>query len=58
LEKINPNINNLPFQVSWDKNKIFKYNNIKDIKKIILNSMKNTKKSWKEDFLFNIRNID
>lgn len=52
-----PNINNLPFQVCWRKNRNFVYQNIRDIihKFIILY---NVKLSWSEQFLHDMRQLN
>lgn len=39
LSKLTPNINNLPFQICWDKNRIFNYENIKI--KLFIDCLKN-----------------
>lgn len=58
LTTLTPNINNLPFQVNWSKNRSFKYENIN--KKIIqfIECLQNPKPSWKEVFMSNIRTLD
>ena len=58
LTIVQPNINNLPFQVCWNKNKFYKYKKIDDCIKLLVNSLKKPKPSWKEEFLSNIRNIN
>ena len=58
LEILTPNINNLPFQVYWKKNKIYRYKNIKDVIKLFINCIQKPKPSWKEIFLSDIRTID
>tara|TARA_B100000282_G_scaffold289214_1_gene258714 strand:+ start:2592 stop:3320 length:729 start_codon:yes stop_codon:yes gene_type:complete len=58
LKTLTPNINNLPFQVCWDKNRNFKYENInKKIKKFIT-CLQKPKPSWKESFMKDIREIE
>ena len=57
LTEVTPNINNLPFQVCWNKNRIFKYNNITESIKIFLNALQKPKPSWKEVFMNDVRNI-
>lgn len=57
LSVLTPNINNLPFQVCWNKNREFKYSPV-DIKiKLFLDTLKKSKPSWKEIFISNIRKI-
>ena len=57
LSKLTPNINNLPFQVCWDKNRCFKYDTIN--KKIyqFIESLQKPKPSWQETFMSNIRSL-
>jgi hypothetical protein len=47
LTILTPNINNLPFQVCWDKNRTFKYENIK----LFIDCLQKPKPSWKETFI-------
>lgn len=56
LTTITPNLNNLPFQVRWNKNKFFIYKNINNCIYQFLDSIKKPRPSWKETFLNNIRN--
>lgn len=56
LSNLTSNINNLPFQVRWDKNKTFHYKFISNCVDDFLESIKKPKPSWKETFLINIRN--
>ena len=58
LKILTPNINNLPFQVCWDKNRIFKYENIKKKIKLFINCLQKPKPSWKETFMTNMRTIN
>ena len=53
LQHLTPNINNLPFQVCWDKNRIFKYENIEIKVKMLIECLKKPKPSWMESFLLN-----
>jgi len=54
LSEIRPNINNLPFQICWEKNKEYKYKNIKKSVEQFIKCLKQYKKSWKEEFINNI----
>jgi len=59
LTILTPNINNLPFQVCWDKNRLFKYENInKKIKLFIsyinLNHLGNFYVKYKDNKFINI----
>lgn len=58
LTELTPNINNLPFQVCWDKNREFKYKNINKNVKLLIDSLRKPKPSWKETFMADVRNID
>jgi hypothetical protein len=58
LTILTPNINNLPFQVCWNKNRIFKYENIKKKIKQFIECLQKPNPSWKETFMSNIRTLD
>ncbi len=58
LTTLTPNINNLPFQVKWNKNKNFENKKINKSVKQFIDCVKNPKPSWSEIFLFQIRNIN
>jgi hypothetical protein len=58
LTTISPNINNLPFQVCWDKNRLFKYENINKKIKLFIDNLKKPKPSWQEIFMSNIRKLE
>jgi hypothetical protein len=58
LSTLTPNINNLPFQVCWDKNRTFSYEQIQTKVQLFLACLKKPKPSWKETFMSNIRNLD
>ena len=58
LTTLTPNINNLPFQVCWDKNRTFKYENINKKIKLFIDCLKKPRPSWKELFMSNIRTLD
>jgi hypothetical protein len=51
------NINNLPFQICWNKNRIFKYENINKKIKLFIDCLQKPKLSWKEVFMTNIRTL-
>ncbi len=57
LSVLTPNINNLPFQVCWNKNRIFKYENITKKIKLFIDCLKKSKPSWKETFMLNINTL-
>lgn len=58
LTTLTPNVNNLPFQVCWDKNRTFKYENIHAKIKLFVDCLQKPKPSWKETFMSNIRTLD
>jgi transcription antitermination factor NusG len=58
LTVLTPNINNLPFQVNWSKNRIFKYKNINKNIKMFIDCLHKPKPSWQETFMSNIRTLD
>ena len=57
LTKLTPNINNLPFQICWDKNRTFIYEPINKKIKLFIDSVQKPKPSWREKFLPNIRTL-
>ena len=57
LKILTPNINNLPFQICWDKNRNYIYENINKKIKLFIECLKKPKPSWKELFMTNIRTI-
>jgi hypothetical protein len=57
LTHLTPNINNLPFQVCWDKNREFKYENINKKINIFIDCLKKPKPSWKEKFMKDMRSL-
>lgn len=57
LTALTSNINNLPFQVKWNKNRIYNYENINKKVKLFIDCLKNSKPSWSEKFMRNIRSI-
>jgi len=58
LTILTPNINNLPFQVNWNKNRLFKYENINKKIKLFIDCLQKPKLSWKETFISNIRTLN
>ena len=57
LTILTPNINNLPFQVCWNKNREFKYENINKKIKLFIDCLQKPKPSWKETFMSRIRTL-
>jgi hypothetical protein len=58
LTILTSNINNLPFQINWSKNSIFKYKHINKNIKMFIDCLQKPKLSWKEVFMTNIRTLD
>jgi len=58
LTALTPNINNLPFQVKWNKNREFKYENIKKKIKQFIDCLQSPKPSWQETFIAKIRTLE
>ena len=58
LTTLTPNINNLPFQVCWEKNRSFKYDNITKKIKQFIDCLQKPKPSWKEIFMLNMRTLE
>jgi hypothetical protein len=57
LSMLKSNVNNLPFQVCWNKNREYKYDVItKKVDEFLL-TMNKSNKSWKENFLKHIKKI-
>lgn len=57
LNKLTPNINNLPFQVCWKENRIYKYKKINENVKLFIMALQKPKPSWSEQFMQNMRTI-
>jgi hypothetical protein len=57
LSKLTSNVNNLPFQICWNKNREYIYKNINYSIKQFLECLKKPKPSWKETFMKNIRSL-
>ena len=57
LTELTPNINNLPFQVCWNKNRYFNYKNINKNVKLLIESLQKPKPSWKEIFMSDLRKL-
>jgi hypothetical protein len=58
LTLLTPNINNLPFQVCWNNNRTYKYENIVKKIKQFIDCLQKPKPSWKEKFMSNIRTLN
>ena len=57
LTILTPNINNLPFQVCWDKNRSFTYENINKKVKQFVECLQKPRPSWNETFMLNMRTL-
>lgn len=58
LTYLTPNSNNMPFQICWNKNRTFLYNNIDTVVQKFIECIKKQKQSWKEQFVANIKNLE
>ena len=58
LTTLTSNLNNLPFQICWKKNKEFKYENINKKIELFIQCLQKPKPSWSEKFMKNIRTIE
>jgi len=57
LTILTPNINNLPFQICWDKNRSFTYENINKKVKQFVECLQKPRPSWHETFMSNMRTL-
>jgi hypothetical protein len=57
LTQLTPNINNLPFQVCWNNNKTYKYENVVKKIKQFVDCLQKPKPSYNERFMSNIRTL-
>ncbi len=57
LDVLTPNINNLPFQICWSRNRLYNYTNINTTINKFIKCIKTSKLSWKEKFLDSIRKL-
>lgn len=58
LTTIVPNINNLPFQIKWKNNQEYNFISFNNSLNMVLEAFKKPKRSWKETFLYDIRQIN
>lgn len=58
LAVLTSNINNLPFQICWDKNRTFEYGNIHKKIKLFIDCLQKPRPSWQETFMRNIRTLN
>ena len=57
LSVLTPNINNLPFQVCWNKNRVFNYEPTRIRVQQFIECLQKPRPSWKETFMMNIRSV-
>lgn len=57
LVNLTPNLHNISFQISWNKNPVFKYGNIRDKVNMFLRCLQKPSPTWEETFLNNIRQL-
>jgi hypothetical protein len=57
LSILTPNINNLPFQICWNKNRDFHYEHIDKKIKLFITCLQKPKPVWSESFMANIRTL-
>ena len=58
LTELTSNVNNLPYQICWNKNREFKYVRIDDQIKQFIKCIQKSSPSWKERFLNNMRTLN
>lgn len=58
LTTLTANINNLPFQVCWDKNRTFQFEKVKRRIDLFIKCLQKPKPSWKETFMANVRTLE
>jgi hypothetical protein len=57
LTTLTANLNNLPFQICWDKNREYNYKKIDKNIEMFLSCLKKPTPNWKETFMTNIRTL-
>jgi len=58
LCKLTHNVNNLPFQINWKKNKVYNYKPIHIVVDNFIKTINKSRSSWKETFLHNMRSLN
>jgi hypothetical protein len=58
LTILTPNINNLPFQVCWNKNRVFQHEHIEKKIQHFIERLQKPKPSWQETFMANMRTLE
>ena len=57
LNTLTRNINNLPFQIKWKNNTLFKYTKIQNVVNTFLTCFEKENNSWRDYFIKNIKSI-
>lgn len=57
LNKLTPNINNLPFQICWSKNKKYIHKPIRFVISTFVDALQRPSPSWREKFMTNMRTL-
>jgi hypothetical protein len=58
LTVLTPNVNNLPFQICWNKNREYQEKPIETNVQMFLDCMRKPRPSWKEQFMCEIRKLE
>lgn len=58
LTELTSNVNNLPYQICWNKNREFKYGKINNKIQQFIKCIQKSPPSWKERFLNNMRTLN
>jgi hypothetical protein len=58
LTTMTSNINNLPFQICWDKNRNYQYKTTRETIQLFVDCIQKANTGWKETFTSNIRKIN
>jgi len=54
LEKLYPNINNIPFQICWSQNRNFCYDKIENKVDMFITCLQSLKSNWRDIFITNV----
>jgi hypothetical protein len=57
LSVLTPNVNNLPFQVNWSRNREYVHDTISNKIQLFIQCLQKPRPSWKEVFMAEIRNL-
>jgi hypothetical protein len=58
LSVLTPNVNNLPFQICWNKNREYAPKSIETNIRMFLDCMQKPRPSWKESFMCEVRKLE